>query len=571
MKFNVLRSFLIPWFLFFLVSVTLLVLVPLKLPARFQDPKLHLAILIVGGFLCLVANSTTLNKAGIWIADSLSYSVRNSSWSAIGRALRAALIAGVFYGIGQVSWIPLYWQGFVIPFVFTLAIFVIVKNLVGLTLKTAGNLTFIRFFIFMVSLPLLVGVAVTAQFLSQNIVSSYVASQPDFTPKSLEVEFDPEKPNLSKNLAQSPRQSASAEDKRVPAGISKRAKEFQALAEHNLPCVDQDKEIQGALDPKTNEDVAYWAIKAIKCTDMKAVVVLPRLVDIMIKHKSPRVRAAAIMMMSKYGHDNVKQISYLLVKRLNEKEPKEVLEAAATVLSKLGEEERGLVTRRLKLLLDSHDASVAGAEILIGQMNRPDLVADYVSSHLNQVTEGRERAIAMVCLLPQEERAKATPYISEITAAIKQGLTNDPAMEALACVGPAGLQAVRQEVQHPKKLPRTLAAQALAEMDLKNDAETLKTVDDCLKDENQEVRKWCSYSMGKIGRLAIPQILDLLKSKDAQQLEAGHLALESLTDPDAKEDLRRVRAENSGWMANRKNLQVASAVSTALVRIENER
>ncbi len=566
MKFNVLRSFLIPWILYFVLSVTLLVLAALKLPIKFQDPMLHLAILYVGAFLCLVLNSQTLNKAGIWIADTLPYSVRNSSWSAILRALRAALVAAAFYGIGQLSWIPLYWQGFVIPFVFTVSVFVIVRNLLGLTLKTAGNVTFIRFFIFMVSLPMLFGVGITAQFLSQNMISSYVASQPDFTPKFMEPSVETEA--IAKEAAEDADEAQEVDDK-VPAGISKRAKEFQALAEHNAPCADQNKEIQAALDPKLNEGVAYWAIKAVKCTDLKAVVVLPRLVDLMMKHKSTRVRAAAILMMSKFSRENVKQIAYLLVKRLNENEPKEVLEATAAILSKQGEEERGFVARRMKLLLDSHSSSVAAAEILIQKMGRSDVVADFVSSHLNVNGESRELAIAMICLLPESERSKAAPFIPEITASIKQGRTSDPAMEALACVGPAGLKAVRQEVQHPNKLPRSLAAQALAEMDLKNDPEALKIVDDCLKDTSQEVRKWCSHSLGKIGRLALPQILDLLKSKDASDLESGHMALDSLTDPGAKDELRRVRAENSGWMANRKNLQVASAVSSALVRIEN--
>jgi HEAT repeat protein len=105
-------------------------------------------------------------------------------------------------------------------------------------------------------------------------------------------------------------------------------------------------------------------------------------------------------------------------------------------------------------------------------------------------------------------------------------------------------------------------------MNLKDDSESLKTVEECLKDSNEVVRKACSQSMGKIGKLALPKILNLLESSEAEQKTAGHLALDALNDPEAQEDLRIARAQNSGWMANQRKLQLARAVSVALVRIE---
>ncbi|MFK9985543.1 hypothetical protein ACJEM7_25170, partial [Escherichia coli] len=89
----------------------------------------------------------TLNKAGIWIAESLPYSVRGNSFSCFVRAFFAAVTAGIFYLAGQASWMPLYWQGFVIPFVFTISLFIIVRSLMAVTIKTAANVTFIRFFV----------------------------------------------------------------------------------------------------------------------------------------------------------------------------------------------------------------------------------------------------------------------------------------------------------------------------------------------------------------------------------------------------------------------------------------
>ncbi len=563
MKFKVLRSILIPWILFFIVSVAILVMASLKLPLRFQDSYFRLAVLYVGGFLCLFANVSTMNKAGIWIAESLPCSVRNSSFGWFMRAIMAVIIAFAFYLTGQASWMPLYWQGFVIPFVFTVSIFVIVRSLMGIVIKTAANVSFIRLFIVVMSMPLLFGVGATALFLSQNIVTSYEASQPDVVPKYLEATAVP--------VSESEPTEEDEQEMEAPPGVSRRAKQFQAAVEKNQSCADINKEVRVALEPKASEDIAYWAVRAVKCTDMKSAIVMPRLVELMMKHKSAKVKAAAIQMMSKFNRESIKQVSYVLVKHINEEEPKEVLEAVTTILSKLGSEERASATKRLKYLLDSQDNSLIAAEILVEQLDRADVVKAYVSEHLSRASEARSRAVAMICLLPEEDRDLATPFISDITAAIKQGQTKDPAMKALACMGPAGLQAIRNEVQNPQRMQRPLAAQALAEMDLKNDVESLKTVEACLKDKNEEVRKWCSHSMGKIGRLALPHILDLLKSKDPEELQEGHLALESLNDPDTIDELRRVRAENSGWMANRKNLQVASAVSTALVRIESKK
>jgi hypothetical protein len=48
---------------------------------------------------------------------------------------------------------------------------------------------------------------------------------------------------------------------------------------------------------------------------------------------------------------------------------------------------------------------------------------------------------------------------------------------------------------------------------------------------------------------------------------SGNNALNFFDDPVAKSELARVRAENSGWMANQQKLQVAKAVDKALIKI----
>ena len=206
----------------------------------------------------------------------------------------------------------------------------------------------------------------------------------------------------------------------------------------------------------------------------------------------------------------------------------------------------------------------------IQNMRRPELVVAYVGENLAVTTDARERAVGMICLLPSKDRSVASPFINEVTASVKVGSAKDPAVEALSCLGAEGLKAIRQEVENPQRLSRPLAAQTLAEMNLKDDSESLTTVENCLKDSNEDVRKACSQSMGKIGRLALPKILNLLESSEMDQKVAGEMALEALSDPDAQEDLRQARAQNSGWMADQRKLQVAKAVSNALVRIESK-
>jgi hypothetical protein len=68
----------------------------------------------------------------------------------------------------------------------------------------------------------------------------------------------------------------------------------------------------------------------------------------------------------------------------------------------------------------------------------------------------------------------------------------------------------------------------------------------------------------------LPKILDLLKSNQSELKDAGKNALNYFDDPAAKPELEKIRAENSGWFASKRKLQIAEAINTALLKVESE-
>lgn len=561
MKINVIRNLILPWIVFFILAIAVIVVVGSQglLPAK-EDPR-YIGALAVGIFVCLVFNIRTLQKAGIWIAHSLPSSLRYNKKPWFLRALLAAVITFGFYLMGQLAWMPLFWHAFVIPVVFSITLFVGIWSLMGPILTWASRVNFSRMAAFLVSLPVFALVPLTASFLGQTITQAYVASRPSISSSASTQVAMAEEPT---------KKTESSDELTPPAELSAEGQVFKNLAEGNQSCSDQNKEILKALNTKAPADVAYWAAKATKCAEMKSVVGLPKLAEV-LNHPDPKVRAAAIRAMPRFGSENVKNISYLIVKRINEKEPIEVLDAATYVLSRLGEDEKKWSTNRLKALLDSSGASQAAAKVLINQLKRDDLVVEYVSESLAGTAGDRERAMRMICLLPKAQRGVAEPHIQNVVAMIKTGADEDPAMVALSCLGRSGLQAIREEVVQPKVLEKPVAARALAEMDVQSSPEeALETVDRCVRDSDAQVRKWCSQSLGKIGAPALPKILDLLKSQESELKDAGKNALNFFDDPAAKPALEKVRADNTGWLANKKKLQIAEAVSTALIKIQAE-
>ncbi len=563
MKINVLRNLVIPWVLLFILALGGAIVAGMVYHIQAVDHSAYFISIGLGILLCFVSNINTLSTAGIWITHSLPSSLRYNSWPWIISAIKASLLAGFIYLVGLISFVPLFWQAFVIPIVFTIALFVIVWRLMGPILTWSSNMVLSRVAAWMISLPVFALIPLMAIFLGQNITTAYISSRPDLVIMT------------SQKSGEQPQDSSPAEVSVVPRAklppvIEKRVETLQALAESGKSCAEDSKLIQSSLDPKAPDEVVYWAIKATQCAQMKSIVGLPKLVKIMMEHPSEKNRVEAIKAMPRFGRENVKQIAYLLYKRIGENYSQEMIKATAIVLANLGEVEKKTATRRLESLLESKISGSVIAQILIDNMKQDEIVAEFVVQNLSSGTENRERAITMICQLPLKTRALVEPMIDQVVASVKTGAKEDPAKIALSCLGKPAFQAIQKEVIHPEKLERSIAARTLSELDFKNSPEVLSTVGACVTDVNDQVRKYCSYSLGKIGVDALPKILDLLKSNDLNLKDAGHTALEHIEDPMAKPELERIRAENSGWMANKKKLQIAKAVDTALIKLENE-
>lgn len=557
---NVLRYLVLPWFFLFILTTAVLVFIESFLPVPFSSINQYAQIALAAGILlCLFANFKILTKVGIWLADSLPRSVRMRPWTWILRALLAIGIAALIYFIGQFQSIPLMWQGMVVPVVFTLALFTTIWCLMSLVLSWSSRVAFSRFTALLFSLPIFATVPITALFLGHMVRNAYNASRADFIP------------NISASQLTGENKSSEIKLEAAPLARGKSAQSFQALVESGKPCPAEAKEIYAALSSNGPEDNVYWAIKAIKCSEMKSTMGLPKLAKLMTDHPSARVRVAAIRAMPKFGPENVRRLDYLLVKRINEREPLEIIEAVTTVLSHLGESEGKMATNRLKTLLENPRVSSIASKVLVENVKRADLVADYVSNHLASPGAAQINAIQMICSLPPDNRKIAESSIHSIVSSIKTGEESDPAVKALTCLGEAGFEAVRQEVLHPHHLSQAVAAHALAAFDNENNSRSLETTSVCARNEQDEnVRLWCSKILGKVGASALPEILDLLKSDKKSLKESGKNALNSFDDAGAKLELLKIRRENSGWMANKNKIQIASAVSQALNKIEAE-
>lgn len=559
MKINVLRNLLLPWLAFFLIALAAFVFVGVQFHILAKEHPLYPVLMAAGAFVCLFLNLRTLQRAGIWVAYSLPLSLRFTTLWWFVRALLAIGVAYAVHAFGQLSWVPLFWHAFVIPAVFAIALFVLVRSLLGPILKWSANVSFGRAFTFIFSIPIFFVVPVTVAFLGETIVKAYQASRPELVKQSgflepLEIVAAPvvEAPSI------------------VPEAKTALAQELRALAEGGKSCADEQKKIRDNLDERGSEETAYWASRAVKCADMKSVVALPKLVDLMLRHKSPLVRAAAIRAMPRFGNENVQRMGYLLVKKISDKEEAVVIEAAADVLAPAGENERKFTITRLKNLLESPKFGALAARVLSEDLKREDVVAEYVAENLATPGAGRQRAIGMICSLSEASQALVEPQLDNIVASVTTGTKEDPALRALDCLGKSGYLAIRKEVMEPSKLERTVAARAFADMETaKSQPETLETAETCSRDANEEVRKSCSQSLGRIGESALPKIIDLLKSSDPALKDAGKHALGFFDDPAAKDELRKIRAENSGWMATRKKLQIAEAVEMALIKIEH--
>ncbi len=562
MKFNTLRHLVFPWFVLFCAIIGMIIAdgAYLHLSPTYQDS--YWIALGLSVFLCMSANFATLTKAGIWLAHSLPSNLRHRPWFWLLRAGIAVVFAYSFFLMGKLSFIPLIWQGAVIPVVFTVCVFILVWNLMGPLLAYCSHVSFSRFSAFILSWPIFVIIPITALFVGNTVINAYRESRPDFSYQGRAIENPPSK---TENATSEP----ANEDAKIPA-TDTTALEMQTAAQSGESCNDLSKLVQNSMSPQSKTDVAYWAIQSLKCCDIKSVVAMPKLVDLMLKHPNTQVRAAAIRGMLKYSTSDIKRIGYLLIKRVSETEPLEVIEAASIVLVRLGEDEAAWVNRRLTSLLEVPRTSALASKLLVSKLKREDLVSTFVSENLDKTGSEKARAISMICALPEKSRKIAEPYLDSIVASIDTGSETDNAVKALECMGSPGLESLRKELAHPQKLQKSVAARALAEGTWSEEATVLKAAENCVHDSTGEVRQWCSQALGKVGASAVPGILELLKSDDTELKEAGTQALHLFKDPEARNELLKVRAKNSGWMANQRNLEIARAIDRALENMAQE-
>lgn len=552
---------ILPWFVFFVLSIAGLVTVGLVLHTEPQNHLPSLYAMAAGVVVCLLFNISTLGKAGIWMAYSLPFQLRKSSRPWIMRAILALATASAFYFVSHAPWMPMIWQGAVVPAVFTLALFVALWHVLGPLLRWGSSMPFGRSLVFVLSLPLLASVPITAVFLGQNIFDAYQASQPDFLVISPDELIPQPVPPVEVSETPSP----------TEAPTNPQALELKALAESTGSCSEGSRLIQRGLDPSNSEEVAFWAIKALRCAEMRSVVALPRLVSLMQSHRSQLIRAEAISAMPLYGNEGLKQVSYLLIRRLSAQEPQAVIEAAATVMARLtDEDQRGAAIRRLTSLLDNPETGEVASNMLSQKYRRPEVVTEYVVENLNESSERKWQAVSMVCALEPSGRAIATERVSDIVKLVKTGLEDDPAIKALGCLGTPGTEAIRLEVASPQRLDPVVAAQAFASLEPKGSPQYLETAAQCARHKNEKIRALCSESLGRIGGAALPEIMELLESRDQRLKATGKNALEHFVDLDAKDELMKIREENSGWLANQRKIQLARAIDTALVKLEKK-
>lgn len=579
-----------PWILFYIsaiFAVLMLVSESPKLPLTLHQATLIL--LAAGTIFCLIANSASIRKAGIWLQEALPEQLRYGTGRWIFLAIKTAAVAGVIIGIGQLPWTPLVWQGIILPIGVSICLFVFLWLIYGSILRWSVNFPWSRVFALVLTFPLMALVPLTAYHMQKKILFAYRASQAD--PAIALDETSSSGSSSSVALPATPAPASAADPKakhdaaaKVPqdpalppektkilivsSKAEDRAMAFRALSNSKSLCAEHGKDVTKALDPRGDPQVVLAAVKAAKCADLKAVIALPRFVQIMNEHKNPETRAAAIRALRYYGWEQARQLSYLLVKRLGENEPPEVIDATSEVLAALGSDQARWATNRLKALLDVDKTSEYAAAALMKHLKRADLVGEYVKAHLPEDGAPRTRAISMICSLPPETRTMAESHISKIVASVKTADQEDRSLAALRCLGSAGVKAIRDELRSPKNLDHAVAAHAFAEVEADKTPESIDTVSTCVKDSNSEVRKWCSQTLGRLGAPALPKIMELINSSDHALKSSGQNALMHFSDPNAEKELQKVLEANTGWMATPHKLQVAKLVGSTLNRLK---
>jgi|GEM_PF-6076377 len=568
MKFNVLRNLLLPWLVFFVFAFSFSLYLQVEMNLRVHEEPLFLAYLGISSLLCFVFNVRTLRAAGIWIAYSLPLSIRFSAWPWLFRAVAAVLVTAISYKIGEEPWMPLLWKGIITPTVAAIGLYFFARSLVGVVLRACANLLLGRTLAFALSIPIFLIVPASVLVLGGLVANTYWES------RGMNQE------SLSLGQQQLSGSAGNTSAAAITTSLSETELKLQSAAETPETCAANKTLILSHLSTHQPSPLVLQALKGLRCTENRTVVATQKLLDLILGHSSGQVRAAALSLLPYYGTENLRRISYLLFKKISDKEEAQVVQAAAKILAPLGDLERAFVKNRLVILMNGDVHTLTASRILTETLKEEELVLSWISARLNLGSEASprqnqgeaatRRAIGMICSVSEGQRKQFEPAINSILAAVKEPSLSDFAVQALHCLGESALVACTRELKEPLHISRKFAARILAGMKLPADSELMRLFEACAKDKDAETGKWCSVNLAKMGSPAIPSIVELLRSKDPLSHQAGKQALESMKDPSAKEALLTIRSMNSGWLANQDKLEVARAAQSALNKLQLE-
>lgn len=563
MKINVLKRLLVfSAIVFFLLNI-LIIGASLVLRAPAWNLPFFTATLFGIYILLLAFAAYTLFNAGIWIAHSLPTAIKYNRWPWLKWAIAGLVIASLSLALGQMSWMPLIWHGFALPAMFSISLFMVLWGLIAPLLSWSSNIQFSRLTALLLIAPIMALLPLTSFFVSKSLVTSYFKSFPgtyryvvDSIPDIVE-DADP-----VENVEKSPAYM----DANYEVVTSLKAIKQAVLTGNS--CAEKKKEVYSLLEKTTPDEQLFWAIKGVRCANFNSAVSFPKLIKLMVEHPNPIIRASAIHAISRYANEPVKSVSYLIVKRIQEKESAEVIEAASMVLKRLGGNEERAAMNRLKSLLTSNQ-SLAIGKLLMTQFQAKAEVTDFVSANLSGNSQNRHAAIDLICELPKEDISSLASKVDYVIKDLSNDNRKVQTMKAIGCLGDVAFQAIRAEVMQPKQLPRLVAIKAFSKIRSEFGNEYLETLRTCVGDSQVEVRRWCAKSIGQVGAKALPMILDLLKADTSSLRETGQIALAYLNDPTVISELESLRDKNSGWLATQQNLKIAESIQIALAKIEH--
>ena len=561
MKINLLKRLLVFGSCAFFTIVFLIVSSSLFLKTpSWNLPYFAYGILFIYG-LILVHFVKLLNSAGIWMAHSLPSQIKYNKWPWIRTALTALTIALIAILASHLEWMPLIWSGIILPIIYSICLYFFLWGTIAPILSKTSSLQFSRTIAFFLLAPVLALIPLTGLVVSHSLVSSYFQSYPGKFNYSVDALTDlPEEKPVT---AEPPKDPAYTQpDYKIADAV----KGIRQAVLANQSCEDQKKEVQKLLENSTPEDQLYWAIKGVKCSDISSVVAIPKLVNIMNENPHPIIRSSAIIAIGKLNPVTVKNIAYLIIKKLSSTENMDVIQSAAMVLKKLGGNDESFAASRLVKIITPENAEKIG-HLLMTYFDGSSKVANYVQENIfstNQKT--KHGAIDLICSLKAEDRPTGESAYKAIITDLSSKNRITKTTTAITCLGEPAYKLILSEIENPQIITRNTALEVFHMLPGQFQTTSFDTLKTCVEDMNALTRKLCARGIGQVGSKALPTILDLIKSDDPEKRETGQIALSFVKDESIMEQLKNLRDENSGWFANAQNLRTAESIQIAIAR-----